>query len=282
MMPADEFEEPGDASPSPGSEPPPIAIPVRRTTSGMSTEEAATHSVYNELNIFPGRPNEVIQSDWRCSECGYNLRGTMTGNRCPECGSIELYRPPPPGEVSFKSWYEERRKSATNAKFVSILFALFFVTGLFAVIGTFLSQIMPASFGMIVVGPTMAEILKIALILLIVETRPYYIRREVELTYLAIAAALGFALVSNLIHLNVLSANPTYAQAMWRWSVCTLLHVACTVIASGGVVAAWRAADEQKRAPTMRLLINPLAIAIAIHGGYNAIAILADFAEFAY
>ena len=281
-MSSDELGESNESTRSAGPEKPPVTPPAPNSEPGWTKEDLATHSVYNELNIFPGRPNEIIQSDWRCSDCGYNLRGTMTGNRCPECGSIELYRPPPPGEVSYATWFEERRKNVSNFKSTLVLLAVFLAGGPFAVLGTILSQLLPAPLGLVVVGPTIEEIMKIGLILLIIETRPYYIRREVELVYLALAGALGFAVIENLVYLNVYIKNPSYAVAMWRWSVCTALHVVCTLIATRGVVAVWRATEEQKRAPMMRLLFNPLITAIAIHGGYNAVVILAEYAGFAY
>ncbi|HPF38340.1 MAG TPA: PrsW family glutamic-type intramembrane protease [Phycisphaerae bacterium] len=263
-----------DSRPSPV--PPPTAPPIR--IAGYTTEELARHSVFNELNIFPGRPNEIIQVDWRCGQCGYNLRGTMTGARCPECGSVELFRPPPPGEVSYATWYEERKRRASGAKVLIMLVGVILAGGPFAVVGAFLSNIIPTFLGPIVIGPATEEIMKICLVLLIVETRPYLVRREVEITIAAIAGALGFAVIENMLYLNMYVTNPTIGLAIWRWSICTTLHVVCSIIASRGVVAVWRATEEQKRAPTLQLMYGPLLLAIITHGAYNAIVTLMGIA----
>ncbi len=57
-------------------------------------EERAQHSVFDEPATLPNRPSVLIDRDWSCRNCGYNLRGLMTGHRCPECGNVELYEPP--------------------------------------------------------------------------------------------------------------------------------------------------------------------------------------------
>ncbi|MCB9857978.1 MAG: PrsW family intramembrane metalloprotease [Phycisphaerales bacterium] len=253
--------------------------PVQRIP-GYTSEELARHSVFNELNIFPGRPNEVIQTDWSCSQCGYNLRGLMTGEKCPECGSIELFRPPPPGQISYATWYAERKKNASNLKAFLLLVVIVIAGGPFAVVGTFLSQMIPTFLGPIVVGPSIEEIMKISLILLVVETRPFLIRRQDEITFAALAGALGFAFIENLLYLKVYIPNPTLELEIWRWTVCTMLHVTCTLIASRGVIAVWRATDEQMRIPMVQLMYRPILIAIVVHGSYNAIVTLVGIAGF--
>ena len=69
--------------------------------------------VYDEPDILPGRPGEVVEQDWSCSVCGYNLRGLPVGHRCPECAHIELYRPPPAGAKSYAMRLEQAAARVT-------------------------------------------------------------------------------------------------------------------------------------------------------------------------
>ena len=38
------------------------------------SEERAKHSVFDEPGTFPNRVSILIESDWYCRTCGYNLR----------------------------------------------------------------------------------------------------------------------------------------------------------------------------------------------------------------
>lgn len=245
----------------------------------MSPEEQARHSVFNEPNIFPGRPDEVVESDWRCSQCDYNLRGLMTGSKCPECGHVEIYRPPPPGQISYASWYQENRASSTRRRRWLVFLFVVLAGGPFAVVGTFFTM-MPTALGPVLFGPLIEEVMKLGVILLIIETRPFWWRSENDIRMAAAASALGFAIIENLLYLNVYIPNPGFDLILWRWIICTALHLTCTLIAASGAVAVWRNTDEQQREPMLKHLFRPLLIAIVLHAGYNSIMTFAQFAGF--
>ena len=63
---------------------------------------------------------------------------------------------------------------------------------------------------------------------------------------------------------------------LWRWIVCTALHIGCTRLATTGLVRVWERTVNEGRPPRMGLGARALFTAIAIHAAYNAGAIVID------
>ena len=253
---------------------------LRRDARRSGSDYRDKPSVYDEPDIFAGRAAEVIEQDWNCSGCGYNLRGLPAGHPCPECGHRELYRPAPTGSASYQSWLRERisRTSPAKAWMVAVLLAL--CGGPWALLATFLGTdsgwyLRGGAVVMLVVfGPAVEETLKIAATAAVVEVRPYLFRRAEQVRFAAAGAALVFAVIENIVYLNVYVPNPPAELVLWRWTVCTALHVGCTTVAVGGLVGVWRQAITQLRPPRLSLGLRRLVIAIVLHATYNAAAFM--------
>jgi len=233
------------------------------------------HGVYDEPDILPGRPGETIEQDWSCSECGYNLRGLPVGHRCPECNHIELYRPPPPGVDSYASRFRLLAATTSPAVGWSLAVVAALMGGLFAIFGALFESI-PTALGagtillVVVFGPAIEEAMKIAAAALVVELRPYFFTRPEQIQLATVGTALVFAVIENIIYLTVYVQQPSYALIAWRWSVCVVLHVGCTTIASRGLIRVWQRTMDQERQPRMTDSAGALAMAIVLHGAYNA------------
>jgi hypothetical protein len=241
-------------------------------------------SIYDEPDIFPGRSPDLIDRDWSCSNCGYNLRGLPTGHLCPECGSREWYRPPPPGAESYQKWLQERlSKTSTGTGWFVALFAAL-CGGLMAVIASLMGTQQPgiAGLSMIIIAtvfaPAVEETMKIATAAYIIEVCPYLIRRIEQLQLATIGAAFIFAAIENLLYLNIYEPNPTTHQILWRWTVCVSLHVGCTMIASRGLIDVWKQTVNEYRRPQITRGLPMLTTAFVIHGFYNGCAILYEYA----
>ncbi|MFH1420192.1 MAG: PrsW family glutamic-type intramembrane protease [Planctomycetota bacterium] len=242
----------------------------RRRTGPTDREELSRHSVFDEPDIFPGRAPETIEQDWSCDNCGYNLRGLPTGHRCPECGHIELYRPPPPGEASLGDWFRKKQAVvSSSASWWAVVLAAV-LGGPWAVLGTMFVAGVPHLLFVAVMGPAAEEVMKLAAIAVLVEVRPWLIKREEQIRVAAIGSALAFAVIENLLYLKWYIAAPSFGIVLWRWIVCTGLHVTCTWIAVGGLVAAWRHVNTEARVIRRGEAIRGLAFAIILHGTYNA------------
>lgn len=249
---------------------------LRRESCREETTYRDGRSVYDEPDVFPNRPQEVIDQDWSCSRCGYNLRGLPAHHRCPECGHRELYRPPPAGSHSYRAWFESRAVGVTPAKAWAVALAAALVGGVVAVLTALLGTDPLAVPGggpvllVVVFGPAVEETMKIAAAAYVVEVRPYLLRRIEQLQVAAIGAALLFAVIENVMYLYIRVRNPSVEYMLWRWIVCTALHVVCTLVAARGLAEVWRRAVTEYRPPQFTLGLRWLVVAIIIHGCYNA------------
>ena len=251
-----------------------------RTLRRESPQEEATYrdgrSVYDEPDVFPDRPQEIVDQDWSCSQCGYNLRGLPAHHPCPECGHRELYRPPPAGSKSFRAWFEARAANVTLTQAWTVAIAAAFGGGLVGVVSALFGTDPLAIPGkgllliVVVFAPAIEETMKIAIAAYVVEVRPYLFQRVEQLQVATIGAALLFASIENVMYINIMASNPSVEYMLYRWIACTSLHVGCTLVAARGLAEVWRRAVTEYRPPQFTLGLRWLVIAITIHGCYNA------------
>ncbi len=216
------------------------------------------------------RPTEI---DATCGACGYPLRGLTTGDACPECGYREAR--------TYGEWLAAMRakRTASQAWLMTLLAAV--VGGPLAVALVFAS--MWADYGLaaiVLFGPVAEEVLKVGAVMMIVETRPYLFTARSQIVVAALASALGFATIENLLYLNVYISDPSPMLIAWRWTICTALHVGCTAIATLGVVRVWQRTVTQGRSPDLVPALRWLVLAIVVHGAYNAMSVVLPFAGF--
>jgi hypothetical protein len=133
-----------------------------------------------------------------------------------------------------------------------------------------------AGVALVIFGPTMEEVMKIALPLWLVERRPWLFRSFSQILVCGVMAGLAFAAVENFIYLNIYVRNPTPALIQWRWTVCVALHTTCSVVAAVGVAGIWNRMRKHQRRPQLTDGTGWLVAAVVLHGFYNATAILID------
>ncbi|MFC1529199.1 PrsW family glutamic-type intramembrane protease [Gemmatimonadota bacterium] len=167
----------------------------------------------------------------------------------------------------FSRLYAERVESTTPLKSWGIALSAGVIGGPLAIIGAFLYGAGPL--GPFVWGPTAEEVLKIAVIAMIVETRPYLLRHGYQIITAAAVSALIFAAIENLLYLRIYIPEASGILAAWRWNFGSLLHVSASMIASLGLVKIWRESQSDFTRPQFSGSLPYLIGAIILHGGYN-------------
>lgn len=237
--------------------------------------ETALHSVYNEPVIFPSdaQAPPVIDRDWTCAGCGYNLRGLTVGVPCPECGHINFDRPTATDQASYASWLLRSRATTSGIKSAWVFLLALLAGGPWAICGAIISSIGPLA--MVAFGPVAEEVMKVSVVALVVEVRPYLFKSTGQIVAAAITGAFVFAAIENVMYMHFLQ-QPTPMLVAWRWTVCVGLHTGCTAIASLGISKVWRRTMHELRQPQLGVALPWLVLAMVLHGGYNAVvAVLA-------
>lgn len=125
-----------------------------------------------------------------------------------------------------------------------------------------------------VFGPLVEELGKIMAALITVEKWPFIFRSQWQILICCAAGGAVFAVLENLLYLHVYVREPSAELIFWRWTVCTGLHVGCSLIAAWGVVRVWKDVWQYQRPPRVEVGYPYWMTAIVIHGVYNAFALM--------
>jgi len=245
-----------------------------------SEAEAARFSVFDEPWVDRSRYLHLrCLRDWPCDRCGYNRRGLTYGDACPECGDAPEVLAPGvlPG---YGQWLLSRMATTRPATQWAAFAVAALSGGPFAVLGALLMG--GGALSLVLFGPTAEEVLKVAIIWMILEHRPYWFRSATQIRLAGYASGLAFSVIENLIYLNLYIPDPGPGITLWRWTVCTALHVGCTAIAVEGAARAWRRTVTQLVEPSVDRVARWVTAAIVVHAAYNSLALLFETVAWRY
>lgn len=166
---------------------------------------------------------------------------------------------------------------ASSAPFLSILAGI--AGGLFAVPAVFLDTL-GSSLGFIlglgatvVIGPFAEETLKQSGAVFQLEKMRGSIRHGWQFFLSGALGGAVFSVLENLIYqyiyLRTLPPEKLADIMAFRWTICTALHILCTVISSMGLRHVWRESLEKERPCRIYEAFPWFAAATAVHGLYN-------------
>ncbi len=235
---------------------------------GPDADHVSAQHAVTEEPVLRGRMNEPINRDWSCAGCGYNVRGLQTGQACPECGTVIHLAPPPTAGPGYANWLQERIKATGWGRSWLVVAAVAALAGPWAVLGALL-QGAAGYWGVVVMAPVVEEAMKVALIGLVIELRPYWFKSASQIFVAAVGSGLVFASIENVLYLFVYFPNPGPDIIAWRLVVCTALHVGCTSVAAVGAWRSWETVVTELRPTAVPVQLPWLVLAMVLHGAYN-------------
>lgn len=114
--------------------------------------------------------------------------------------------------------------------------ALALIGGAFGILGAFYNEILHGSVLVAFVGaPIIEEILKPAGAYLLLVKWPQALRNRFYTAFLAALGGIAFALIENLVYLNIYISNPSPEIILWRYTVNVGVHAVCSFIFGFGI-----------------------------------------------
>ena len=190
----------------------------------------------------------------------------------------------PADAITYDRWLDRKIEERSDLSSWLTTLLLVMVAGPLAILGTFFtgSSTYLGVLNLTVFGPATEEVMKVAVLMWLVEKRPFHLTSPLQIFFCACAGGLAFGVIENLIYLNIYIEDPGESLVYWRWTVCTALHAGCSIVASLGILRVWRTTMQRREKPRLADATPYLVTAIVIHGLYNGFCLLLSIADFQF
>jgi hypothetical protein len=175
---------------------------------------------------------------------------------------------------TYAQWLEQQVRATSTRRTWVISGLVMLAAGPWAICGALLQGLGTSMWGplsIVLFGPVVEEVMKVALPLVIVEKRPYLFRFAGQILVCSVAGGLAFAALENVLYLFVYIPDAPPSLVAVRWSVCVLVHVVCSSLAGIGIVRVWSQTLARRVRPQLGSAMAWLGAAIAVHGVYNGV-----------
>jgi len=179
-----------------------------------------------------------------------------------------------PNAITWYGYYLFKASQTSAAKTWWVTCGIVLLAGPLAILGALFNGYSGTGLVMVVLmGPTVEEILKLALPLWVIEKRPWLFSQGGQILVCAFAGGMAFAIIENWVYLNIYVPNPSDLLIVWRWTVCVLLHVSCSLIAGIGLIRVRQQMHATRNRPQLFHGARWVVAAIVLHGSYNLLAV---------
>jgi len=182
-------------------------------------------------------------------------------------------------ELHLGRWIEQKRAECSVAGNLGVAFLAAILGGPFALLGAVMAgnQGWYGLLYIVVFAPVIEEFLKQSGMIYLLERKPYRVFAAWQFVFSALISAFVFATIENLLYVNVYvyPVNVANAEvfAQFRWTACTAVHLACSAIASLGMIRVWKKQLLDGKGADLSAAFPYFAAAIVVHGSYNLAAI---------
>ncbi len=121
----------------------------------------------------------------------------------------------------------------------------------------------------VLIGPAIEEVCKPIGLIFLLEKRPHWVRSSGHLVAGAILGALTFATVENLLYIRFHHPEPTSHFVLYRFTVCTAVHVLASGVFGIGLAKMWKHIRAFGGRFDIDVCFKYYAAAVAIHSTYN-------------
>ncbi|MDY7011466.1 MAG: PrsW family glutamic-type intramembrane protease [Planctomycetota bacterium] len=126
----------------------------------------------------------------------------------------------------------------------------------------------------ILVAPLVEELLKPIGVMFIMEKRPHWLRSGRQVVVMAALGAIVFATLENIMYLHLAHPEGGLGYALWRYIVCTLMHVSASIIFGVGLARMWLWIRREGIRFRIKGLLRYYISASVLHGLYNVIVLI--------
>lgn len=141
--------------------------------------------------------------------------------------------------------------------------------GLFAIIAAVVEEAdFGGVFGIVVAAPIIEEALKPVGVYLLLAKWPHALRNQKYTAFLSSLSGLSFAVIENLIYLNIYVPDASQALIIWRYTICIAMHVGCSFLLGFGInqkLVAWVRSEVTFLKGNRKFFLIPMLI----HAAYN-------------